>query len=187
MAVIIVDVCLFLAYSDLTCHIEDTWIGFFLVPLCHLVVRILNLEVAVNRFFHQQVFCCHAAHLSVSLQLFPVMWIFLRSGCHLVKKVSSQWGSQKLYKDWCLMNLQPIFSIFTSFLTQWNGRIIKSTKTRCFWVTQLPKTLFYQYSGSSFEFRWMWIFPWIKLSWHYCYIWIPQLTLAISLWDIFFL
>ena len=23
----------------------------------------------------------------------------------------------------------------------------------------------------SFDFRWMWIFPWIKFSWHSCFLW----------------
>ena len=49
-----VDAYLFLAFSDLTCHVEDTGIGF-LVTLCHLIVRRPNLEVVTKRLLHQQV------------------------------------------------------------------------------------------------------------------------------------
>ena len=36
---------------------------------------------------------------------------------------------------------------------------------------ELHKTYFYKYSRSLFQFCWMWIFPWIKLSWHSCSMW----------------
>ena len=52
VAVISVDAYPFLAFSDLTCHLEDTGIG---VALCHLIVRRPNLEVATKRLLHQQV------------------------------------------------------------------------------------------------------------------------------------
>ena len=45
VAVISDDDYLFLALSDLTCHLEDTGIGF-LVALCRLTVRRPNLAVA---------------------------------------------------------------------------------------------------------------------------------------------
>ena len=45
VAVICVDAYPFLAFSDLTCHLEDTQIGVFLVELCCLIVGRLNLKV----------------------------------------------------------------------------------------------------------------------------------------------
>ena len=53
VAVISVDPYPFLAFSDLTCHLEDT--RCFLVSLCCLIVRRPNLEVATKRLLHQQV------------------------------------------------------------------------------------------------------------------------------------
>ena len=53
VAVINVDAYPFLAFSELTCHLEDT--GCFLVALCQLIVRRLNLEVVTKRLLHQQV------------------------------------------------------------------------------------------------------------------------------------
>ena len=54
-AVISVDAYPLLAFSDLTCHLKDTGIGFFLVALCHLIVRRLNVEVATKKLLHEQV------------------------------------------------------------------------------------------------------------------------------------
>ena len=55
VAVISVDAYPFLAFSDLNCHPDDTGIRCFLVVLCHLIVRKLNLEVATKRLLHRQV------------------------------------------------------------------------------------------------------------------------------------
>ena len=52
VAVISVDAYPFFASSDLTCHLEDTGIG---VPLCHLIVRRPNLEVATQSLLLQQI------------------------------------------------------------------------------------------------------------------------------------
>ena len=38
-------------------------------------------------------------------------------------------------------------------------------------MTQLSKTLIYEYLRSLFQCCRMWIFPWIKLSWHSCSMW----------------
>ena len=99
----------------------------FLIPLCHLILRIANLEVANKRLFHQQVkilrqFHCHIPHESVSRQLFLVVQIFqrfLRVICY-VRQVLSE-GHKNFFKDWCLMNSQPTFLIWTYFLIQGNG------------------------------------------------------------------
>ena len=52
VAVISVNAYSFLAFSDLTCHLEEYRNRCFLVALCHMIVRRLNLEVATKRFFH---------------------------------------------------------------------------------------------------------------------------------------
>ena len=44
----------FLAFSDLTGHLEDTGIGVFWLHFA-LIIRLPNLEVATKRFLHQQV------------------------------------------------------------------------------------------------------------------------------------
>ena len=52
VAVKSVDAYPFLTFSDLICHaIQERC---FLVPLCHLIVTRLNLEVATERLLHQQ-------------------------------------------------------------------------------------------------------------------------------------
>ena len=55
VAVISVDSYPFLAFSDLTCHLEEYRNRRFLVALCRLIVRRPNLEVATKRLLHQQV------------------------------------------------------------------------------------------------------------------------------------
>ena len=47
VAVISVDAYTFLAFSDLTCHLENAGIVVvFQVELCHLIIRTMNLEIA---------------------------------------------------------------------------------------------------------------------------------------------
>ena len=73
----------------------------FLVAQCRLIVRRPNLEVATKRLLHQQVkiqgyfFSAIFAHGSAFLQLFLVVWIFLRS-LDVIWQMISQWGSQKI-------------------------------------------------------------------------------------------
>ena len=55
VAVISVDAYPFLVFSDLTCHLEDKGMGVFMVALCRMIVRRLNLEVATKRLLHQRV------------------------------------------------------------------------------------------------------------------------------------
>ena len=80
-----------------------------------------------------------------------------------LQQISSQWGTQN-FKEWCPMNLQPTFLILTSF---WLSKIAILWKGLA-WIRQLSETQLYQYFRSSFKFCWMWIFPWIKLTWHFC-------------------
>ena len=55
IAVISVDAYPFLALSDLTCHLEDTGMGVFMVALCRMIGWRPNLEVATKWLLHQQV------------------------------------------------------------------------------------------------------------------------------------
>ena len=128
------------------------------------------------------------AHGSASLQLLPVVWIFLRSlGVICYGRWVLKEGHKNYYKDCCLTNSQPTFQ-FLTYLNLMNMVILpKACKPDNFEShTQLSLTN----NRSSFEFCWLWAFPWIKLSWHSCCvrkIWITQLILAISLWDVVFL
>ena len=56
---------------------------------------------------------------SMSLQLFPVVWIFPRSlGVIYYDRWVLSEGHKNYFKDWCLMNSQPTF-LFLTYLTQW--------------------------------------------------------------------
>ena len=100
VAVISVDAYPFLAFSDLTCHLEDTGIGVF--------------------WLHCAAWFTHG---SASLQLFPVVWIFLRTlGVICYDRWVLSEGHKNYFKDWCLMNLQPTFL----FLTYVNLRIVST-------------------------------------------------------------
>ena len=65
-----------------------------------------------------------------------------------------------------------LLSYFYLFLTQWIMAILlKGCKPDNFESHNLSKTYFYKYLWLSFEFCWMGIFPWIKLSWHSGSMW----------------
>ena len=52
--------------------------------------------------------------------------------------------------------------------------VVSWTHNLPFWLWSIfnsIKWLYYQYSRSFFEFCWMLIFPWIKLSWLSCSVW----------------
>ena len=54
------------------------------------------------------------AHGSASLQLFQVVWIFLRSlGVICYDRWVLSEGHKNYFKDWCLMNSQPAFLFLT--------------------------------------------------------------------------
>ena len=55
IAVISVDAYPFLAFSELTCHLEDTEIRCCLLALCRQIVRRPNLEATTKRLLYQQV------------------------------------------------------------------------------------------------------------------------------------
>ena len=79
-------------------------------------------------------------HGNASLQLFPVVWIFLRSMgviCH-ERWVLSE-GHKNYFKDLCLINSQPTFLFLTHLNLMYYDYIIKSMQTRQFWIAQLCK------------------------------------------------
>ena len=125
----------------------DSWIKFrndlsalgyrnrcFLVALCHLIVRRLNLEVATKRMPHQQVkiprllgsFSTMFMHGSASLQLFLVVQIFLRTLGVIYNRWVLSEGHIKLIQGLVSHEL----TAYLLFLTKLNsinyGHIIKS-------------------------------------------------------------
>ena len=81
-----------------------------------------------------------------------------------------KWSSAVVAHTTCLSDCADC-DLDGIFLTQWNGYVVKRTETKQLEISQLSKTQLYLYSRSSFEFCWMRIFPWIKLSWHSCSMW----------------
>ena len=89
----------------------------FLVALCHLTVRILNLEVATMRLLHQHVktpgqFHCHVAHESVSLQLFlRSLGVICRGrsviseGHKIASRIEASWTHSLPFCFWPIFNL----------------------------------------------------------------------------------
>ena len=63
---------------------------------------------------------------SASLQLYPVVWIFLRSlGVICYDRWVISEGHKNYLKDCCLMNSQPTFLFLTYFNSINYGQIIK--------------------------------------------------------------
>ena len=129
---------------------------------------------------------------STSLQLFPVVWLFLRS---LGVICYDRWvlsGDQKNYfKDWCLMNSQSTFLFFNVF------------KFNEFWpchqnhVNQiiLNGTTLWSIALRIFE-AFVQVLLIVNLSLNQTLLtfllgvrqtWMTQLILAISLWEVIFL
>ena len=94
--------------------------------------------------------------------------------------MSSQWGSQKLIQGLASHELAAYLSCFNLFLTQWTIAILSKGCKPDNFESHNSLTLT-NICGLLLEPCWMWIFPWIKLSWH-C-----GLILAISLWRVIFL
>ena len=93
----------------------------FLVALCYLTVRRRNFGIMTKRVLHQQVkrsgyFYCHVTHGSVSLLLFLVLWIFMRSLAVICYDRRVLCESHKNYfKSQRLINSQCTFAFLTSF------------------------------------------------------------------------
>ena len=113
-------------------------------------------------------------HGSVSLQLFPVVWIFLRSlGVICYDRLVLGEGHKNYFRDWCLINSQPTVILFNLFKLNelWpcyqKGLLCKPDN----FESHNSLKLSFKYSKPSLEFCWLQIFPWIKLSWHSCSVW----------------
>ena len=80
-----------------------------------------KLGSRTKRLLHQQVkipvqFWCHIVHGSVPVELFPTVWIFLRSlGAICYDRWIFSENHIYYFKDWCLMNSQPTFLFLTYF------------------------------------------------------------------------
>ena len=174
------------------------WNKCFLVALCHLIVRIPNLEVATKRLSpsagkNTGVVLVPCSRMEVHpYSYFRWCGIFLRSlGVICYDRWVLSEGHKNYFKDWCLMNSQSTFLFFNLFklneLWPYYQKHVNQIILNC---TTLWSLAFYKYWRPSFEFCWLWIFPWIKLSWHSCCVrqtWMTQLILAISLWEVIFL
>ena len=121
-------------------------------------------------------------------------WIFSRS---LGVICYNRWvltgeGHKNHFKDRHLSKWQPTFLFFDLFLTQWIMIIlIKRWKTDNFESHNSLNLSFTNIWGLCLKLIWMWVFPWIKLSWNFLlYVrqtWMTQLILAVSLWGVIFL
>ena len=121
-------------------------------------------------------------HGSESLQLFLVVWIFMRYPgviCYSRQVLSE--GHKNYFKDWCLMNSQPTFLFFSEFkLIELWPFYQKQVNQIIFTCTTLQKLAFQIIKAFV---RILQIFPWIKLSWYSSsvrQIWMTQLILTIS-------
>ena len=83
----------------------------FLVALCHLIVRRLNLEVATKRLLHQQVKTWKSVPTpnSGGVDISEIL------GCHFLGQMSSQWGPQKSLQGSVSHELRTYLSIFNLF------------------------------------------------------------------------
>ena len=55
VAVISVDAYIFLALSELTCHLQEYRNSYFLFALYHLIVNRPNVQVTTKRLVYQQI------------------------------------------------------------------------------------------------------------------------------------
>ena len=69
------------------------------------------------------------------------------------------------------MNSQPAFLILTYFQLNQMTILSKGHKRDNFESHNLLKLSFTNIRGFHLNFRWIWIFHWIKLSWHSCSVW----------------
>ena len=94
------------------------------------------------------------------------------------------------FKYWCLLNVQP--TVLFLMLTRWIMAILsEGCKPENFELHNSLKLSFTNILGLRSNFVdcecWLWIFPWIKFSWHVRQTWMTQLILANSLWGVIFL
>ena len=131
------------------------------------------------------------AHGSASLQLFPVVWIFLRFlGVICYDRWVLSEGHKNYFKDWCLMSSQPTFL----FLTNLNLIMVILSKA-------CKSDNFESHNSLKLSFANIWeafvrILLTANLSVNQTLLtfllcvrqtWMTQLILAISLWKVIFL
>ena len=106
-------------------------------------------------------------------QLFPVVWTFLRSlGVICYERWVLSEGHKKSLQGLVSHELTAYLSVFNLFLTQWIMVILsKGCKPDNFESHNSLQLSFTNIWVPSFQFCWMWIFPWIKLSRHSCSMW----------------
>ena len=110
-AVISADAYPFLAFSELTCHLEDMEIGVFWL---HCAADIKETELGSS---NQEASPSAGKNTGVVLvpcsrmEVHPYSY-FWWYGCHLLRQMSSQWGSQKLLQGLVSHELTAYLSIF---------------------------------------------------------------------------
>ena len=104
-------------------------------------------------------------HRSASLQLFLVVWIFLRS-LGVIRVLSE--GHKIYFQDWCLMSFYPTFLCLTYFNSELWPYYQKDVNQISLTHITLQKLSFTNV-WVAFKFCSLWIFPWV--SWHSCSIW----------------
>ena len=83
-------------------------------------------QKCLDKALYQGSFSAMFAHGRAPLQLFPVVWIFLRSLCVIcyARWVLSE-GHKNYIKYWCLMSSQSAFPFLTYLTLMNHGHIIK--------------------------------------------------------------
>ena len=130
------------------------------------------------------------AYGSVSRQLFPVVWVFLRSqGVICYDRWVLNEGHKNYFKDWCLMNSQPTFLFFNLFklneLWPYYQKHVHQIILNCKTLWSLALWIFEAY---------VWILLIVNLSLNQTLLtffwvrqtWLTQLILALSLWKVIF-
>ena len=112
VAVITVDAYPFLAFPDLTCHLQDMRIG---VALSRLIVGRQILEVATKRLLHKQAsrtWKCVPTSISGCVDISEV------PGRRWLQQMSSQWELQIILQELVSHQLTSYLSVFDTFLSQ---------------------------------------------------------------------
>ena len=99
----------------------------------------------------------------MSLQLFPVVWIFARSlGVICCNRWVLRESHKNYVKDQCLMNSQPTFLFLIYFLLN---------ELRPYYQRDVNPITLNHTTLLNLALHWMWIIRWIKLSWRFCSVW----------------
>ena len=112
---------LFLAFSDLTCHLEDTGIGLFWFHCASYSKETefgsSNQEASPSPSKNTRIVVCHVAHGSVPLQLFLLVRIFLRFlGVICYNRWVLSKGYEKLLQGLVFHELTDYLSVFSHWI-----------------------------------------------------------------------